>query len=212
MAAETATTRGRTQDTTAPVRLGGLAAVAEAAWMGFALASEILEPLQGLRRRAVAVLPPRIPRLAVGAGLLTREFSIPEAAFLLMASFFLSAALGAVRQVLFNAEFGAGAEASAYYAAFRLPDLLYSLIAGGALSSAMIPVLVGAARAGGPAAEWRPTKPGLSPPLAVFAALVLIGELFAPAFVGTVLAPGFDQQTSELTTNLTRLMLFQALI
>jgi putative peptidoglycan lipid II flippase len=211
MAAETATTRGRTQDTTAPVRLGGLAAVAEAAWMGFALASEILEPLQGLRRRAVAVLPPRMPRLAVGAGLLTREFSIPEAAFLLMASFFLSAALGAVRQVLFNAEFGAGAEASAYYAAFRLPDLLYSLIAGGALSSAMIPVLV-AARAGGPAAEWRLTNLVLSTLSAVFAVLVLLGELFAPAFVSGLLAPGFDRATGELTVRLTRLMLLQSLV
>ena len=67
--------------------------------------------LQALRRRAAGIFPPRLPRLGLGAGLLTREFSIPEAAFLLMASFFLSAALGAVRQVLFNAEFGAGAEA-----------------------------------------------------------------------------------------------------
>ena len=32
----------------------------------------------------------------------------------------------------------------AYYAAFRLPDTLFSLIAGGALSSAMIPVLLSA--------------------------------------------------------------------
>jgi hypothetical protein len=34
------------------------------------------------------------------------------------------------------------AEANAYYAAFRLPDTLFSLVAGGALSSAMIPVLL----------------------------------------------------------------------
>jgi putative peptidoglycan lipid II flippase len=38
-----------------------------------------------------------------------------------MASFFLSALLGAVRQVLFNAQFGTGVDATAYYAAFRLP-------------------------------------------------------------------------------------------
>ena len=122
--------------------LGGYTALAESAWMGAAQASDVLESVRaapaGAARRPVL---PRLPRLRL-AGLLTREFSIAEATFILMASFFVSAALGAVRQVLFNAAFGAGAEASAYYAAFRLPDTLFSLIAGGALSSAMIPVLL----------------------------------------------------------------------
>jgi putative peptidoglycan lipid II flippase len=72
--------------------------------------------------------------------LLTREYSVGEASFILMASFFLSAALGDVRQVLFNAQFGVSQQANAYYAAFRLPDTLFSLISGGALYSAMIPV------------------------------------------------------------------------
>jgi putative peptidoglycan lipid II flippase len=117
--------------------VGGYAALAESAWMGAAQGTEILEPARArapLHRRVV----PRLPRLRL-RGLLTREFTIAEASFVLMASFLFSAALGAVRQVLFNAEFGAGDEASAYYAAFRLPDTLFSLIAGGALSSAMIP-------------------------------------------------------------------------
>ena len=54
----------------------------------------------------------RWPRLRL-AGLLTREFTIAEAAVLLMASFFTSAMLGAVRQVLFNVQFRAGDTASA---------------------------------------------------------------------------------------------------
>jgi putative peptidoglycan lipid II flippase len=211
MAANLTAPSPRAEDRGFPVRLGGLTALAEAAWMGFALSSEILEPLHFLRRRAAsALLPPRIPHL--GGALLTRQFSIPEAAFLLMGSFFLSAVLGALRQVLFNAEFGAGIQASAYYAAFRLPDLLYSLIAGGALSSAMIPVLVGAAREGGPSAEWRLINLVLSALLALVTALVLVAEVFAPAFVAVLLAPGFDPTTSELTVGLTRLMLVQSLV
>ena len=97
-----------------------------------------------------------------------------------MASFFVSALLGAVRQVLFNAAFGAGAEASAYYAAFRLPDTLFSLIAGGALSSAMIPVLLRTTREEGEEAGRRLTNLILTALLAVFALVVLIGELFTP--------------------------------
>jgi putative peptidoglycan lipid II flippase len=40
----------------------------------------------------------------------------------------------------------------------------------------------------------------------------MVGELFAPAFVANVLAPGFDAQTSRLTASLTRVMLLQPLI
>src|SRR6478735_9263676 len=98
-----------------PVMLGGYAALAESEWMGIAQASDVLEPVGvGRTRRAVW---PRLPRLRL-AGLLTREFSIAEATFILMASFFFSAALGAVRQIIFNVQFGAGSEANAYYAAF----------------------------------------------------------------------------------------------
>lgn len=193
-----------------PLMLGGYAALAESAWMGAAQASEVLEPLRvaGSRWRALA---PRMRQIRA-ADLLTRELSIAEASVVLMASFFLSAMLGAVRQVLFNAQFGAGWEASAYYAAFRLPDTLFSLIAGGALSSAMIPVLLSAEQEEGKRAEWRLTSLVLSSLLVVFAAVVLLGELFTPAFVTGILAPGFDAQTSQLTVTLTRIMLVQPLI
>lgn len=205
----TAATFGQAGEERAPVLLGGYAALAEAEWMGVAQGSEVLEPLHvGRRRRAIW---PRLPRLRL-AGLLTREFSIAEASFILMASFFFSAALGAVRQVLFNAQFGAGDEANAYYAAFRLPDTLFSLIAGGALSSAMIPVLLSAAREEGRAASLRLVNLVLTALLAVFALIVVAGELVAPAFVRGVLAPGFDPATSALTVALTRIMLIQPLI
>src|SRR5919199_6132611 len=83
-----------------PRMLSGYAALAESAWMGAAQASDVLEPLHIGRARLRAVIP-RLPRLRF-RGLLTREFSIAEASFILMSSFFFSAVLGAVRQILFN--------------------------------------------------------------------------------------------------------------
>jgi putative peptidoglycan lipid II flippase len=120
--------------------------------------------------------------------------------------------LGAVRQVLFNAQFGTGLDANAYYAAFRLPDTLFSLIAGGALSSAMIPILLSTGRQEGAQAGWRLTNLVLTVLLAFFALIVLAGEIFTPFFVQHLLAPGFDVETSQLTVTLTRLMLVQPLI
>ncbi|MEA2530273.1 MAG: putative peptidoglycan lipid flippase, partial [Thermomicrobiales bacterium] len=191
------------------IQLGGYAALAESAWMGAAQATDVLEPLNRVAPRRTFAL--RVPRLRL-AGLLTREFSMAEASFLLMASFFFSAMLGALRQGLFNAQFGAGDDASAYYAAFRLPDTLFSLVAGGALSSAMIPVLLSTTREDGEDAGWRLTNLVLTVLLAAFAAIVVLGEVFAPAFVDGVLAPDFDAETSRRTVTLTRIMLAQPLI
>lgn len=204
-------------ETTKPqnVLLGSVTALAQSAWMGFALASDVLEQVRlapsGILRR-IQVIRPAIPRGFSLKNLLTREYSVSEASFILMASFFLSAALGAVRQVLFNAQFGVSQQANAYYAAFRLPDTLFSLIAGGALSSAMIPVLLNARQKEGEDASWRLISVVLTSLLLVFAVIILLVEIFTPALVTRLLAPGFDSETSSLTVTLTRLMLIQPII
>ncbi len=197
------------------VLLGGITALAESAWMGFALASDVLEQIRlapaGILRR-IQVVRPGVPRDLSLKNLLTREYSVGEASFILMASFFFSAALGAVRQVLFNAQFGVSQQANAYYAAFRLPDTLFSLIAGGALSSAMIPVLLNARQKEGEAAGWRLISVVLTLLMSFFALLIILVEVFTPALVRGILAPGFDPQTSRLTIDLTRIMLIQPMI
>lgn len=190
--------------------LSGFAALAESVWMGAPQAADVLEVLHVSRPswRAVA---PRLPRLRLRV-LLTGELGIAEASFVLMASFLASALLGAVRQVLFNGQFGIGPDASAFYAAIRLPDALFSLIAGGALSSAMIPVLLSTSAEDGPAAARRLANLVLNTLLAAFLLLALIGEFAAPAFVNHLLAPGFDPQTSAQTIVLTRLLMLQPVI
>jgi putative peptidoglycan lipid II flippase len=204
-------------ETTKPqnVLLGSVTALAQSAWMGFALASDVLEQIRlaptGILRR-IQVIRPAIPRDISLKNLLTREYSVSEASFILMVSFFLSAALGAVRQILFNAQFGVSQQANAYYAAFRLPDTLFSLIAGGALSSAMIPVLLNARQKEGEAAGWRLISAVLTSLLMVFVGIILAVEVFTPALVTKVLAPGFDAPTSALTATLTRIMLIQPII
>ena len=58
----------------------------------------------------------------------------------MMLSLFLSRVLGIVRDTVMVAQFGQGAQTDAYVLAFLVPDLIFFLIAGGALSSAFIPV------------------------------------------------------------------------
>lgn len=146
------------------------------------------------------------------SGLLMREFGVAEASVVLAVSFFLSALLGAARQILLNARFGASDDASAYYAAARLPETLFTLVAGGALWNALIPVLVRIRRDDGIVAERRLADIVLTACLAVSVLIVIVGEITAPAFVASILAPGFDEPTTELTARLTRILLLQPLL
>lgn len=195
------------------IMLGGFAALAASAWMGSVQASDVLEPLRIVGGYAKRLRPtvPNLQGLRLSK-LLTREYTIAQASFILMASFFVSAALGAIRQVIFNAQFGVGSEVNAYYAAFRLPDTLFSLVAGGALSSAMIPVLLTTSREEGVAAGARLVNIILTTLVAFFVLVVIALELFTPSLVQNLLAPGFDAETSALTVTLTRIMLIQPMI
>ena len=93
--------------------------------------------------------------LGPGANFSLRRFSITEGALLFSLAYIASKMLGLIRQVLFNALFGTGAQATAYYAAFRLPDTLFNLIAGGALISAFLPIFVSYETQRGDREAWR---------------------------------------------------------
>ena len=141
-----------------------------------------------------------------------REYGIAEASFIIAGSLFISAILGAVRQILLNAEFGAGDTISAYYAAAKLPETLFTLVAGGALWTAMIPVLTDARRTHGIESERNLANVVLTAVMATAVVTILIGQLTAPYFVEYLLVPGFDDPTTALTVRLTRLLLIHPLI
>jgi putative peptidoglycan lipid II flippase len=141
-----------------------------------------------------------------------RRFSITEAAFLLMLAFITSRGLGVVRQTLFNILFGTGPAANAYYAAAYLPETLFDLVAGGALIHAFLPVFLSHEKEHGQREAWRLTSLVFNVMLVVLTLLVLLGEVFAPAFVEYWLVPGYSPAEQALTTNLTRVLLIQPLL
>jgi putative peptidoglycan lipid II flippase len=69
-----------------------------------------------------------------------RPQTVAGGAAVLMAGTLLSRVLGWVRDKAIYYEFGASARTDAYWLAFNIPDLLYYMLAGGALSAAFIPV------------------------------------------------------------------------
>lgn len=68
--------------------------------------------------------------------------SLKAAALLWSASILLSRIIGLVREAVIGRTLGAGQDADLYQASFVLPDFLNYLLAGGALSVVLIPILV----------------------------------------------------------------------
>ena len=111
---------------------------------------------------------------------------------LVAAAFTLAAAMGLLRNMIIAQTFGIGPELDAYYAAFKLPDLLFSVVAGGALATAFIPVFAGFAAAEDRTAAWRLASAVTNWVVLITGALAALAALFSPWLVRFLIAPGFD--------------------
>lgn len=137
--------------------------------------------------------------------------TLARAGLVVAIAFLASRVLGYVRVVVITNEFGAGAQLDAYFAAFRVPDAIFQLVAAGALSSAMIPVLAGLFSRGEEARAWRVVSTVLNVMLLVLFSLSLVVAVFAPQIV-PIITPGFDSIGTELTIRLTRIMLLSPIL
>jgi putative peptidoglycan lipid II flippase len=145
-------------------------------------------------------------------GVSLRRFTIAEGAFLLMLGLLASRFLGVGRQMFFNAIFGTGPAATAYYAAYRLPDTLFNLISGGSLISAFVPILLAYEQRDGEHEAWRLASLVFNVLLVAMTLLIVGAEYVVPTFVNKILVPGYPPSQQALTTSLTRVMLIMPLI
>lgn len=135
--------------------------------------------------------------------------SMHAAALILGAAGFLSRILGLFRDRLLASRFGAGDLLDAYYAAFQIPDILFTVFLIGAASAAILPVFI----------EYKERKEDavalIQTLLTVFAMLasvmVLILIAVAPWIV-PVLVPGFSEEKVALAVTLTRIMMISPLL
>lgn len=137
---------------------------------------------------------------------------IGRAALVLTGAFIASRILGLLRSSLFTLVFGAGNTSDAYLQAFLIPDLIFNIVAGGALSSAFIPVfttyMVGE---NDQKTAWHIASSALNLALAIMMGLALIAILFARQLV-PLYNPGIHNSAQlDLIASLTRIMLLQSI-
>lgn len=128
-----------------------------------------------------------------------------------MAGFVAANLLGLLRQVIINQTFGTSPELGAYFAAFRVPDLLFNVLAGGSVGSAFIPLFAGfLAEDTGKA--WRLASAVLNNLLLVLCLAAGVSALAAPLITNLFLVPGFPPEYQALTASLMRIMLLSTII
>jgi putative peptidoglycan lipid II flippase len=144
-----------------------------------------------------------------------QRVKVAKAAVLITSAFMLSSILGLVRTFLFTYVFGAGGTATAYVQAYFIPNLLYTVIAGGALSSAFIPVFTRYAEGlRDEKSAWHIASSALNLAVVVMIVLSIFAMIVAPIIV-PLYAPinhVFTLADQLLTITLTRIMLLQAVV
>ena len=131
---------------------------------------------------------------------------LARAGLIVTGAYLASRVLGWLRVVVFATMYGASSSLDAYYAAFRVPDALFQLVAAGAIGSALVPVLSALFAEHRDDAAWRVVSNLLDLLVASLLVLTIVLEILAPWLV-PLITPGFGPAETELTVELTRLML-----
>jgi len=131
--------------------------------------------------------------------------SVSGAAFILAIFGILSRVLGLLRDRILAAQFGAGDVLDVYYASFRIPDFLYSLLIVGVLSAAFIPIFTEISKKDGDQDAWNFSSRIITIFVVCMATISAVCFIFMPV-LSELIAPGFHAEKLDMVTVFTRIM------
>lgn len=144
--------------------------------------------------------------------LIKRKSSVLEATAVLAVAYLVSQIFALLRDRTLAAHFGAGDITDAYFAAFKIPDLIFSLLILGALSSAFIPLFTEYLHKNGEDREeaWGLVNSLVNIGMVALAVVLLVAAVLAPMLV-KVVAPGFGPEKQQMVISMMRVMLLSPL-
>ena len=138
------------------------------------------------------------------------QSGVMKAAGILVIANFLSSILGYVRDIIMSSVFDMSSKTDAYNAAFTIPDLIYTVLVGGGISAAFIPVFSGYLARKKYADGYRMASTILNIVAIVAAIFCVFGEIFTPQLLPLVVNfSNWSPEAVALTIKLTRIMFFQ---
>lgn len=138
--------------------------------------------------------------------------SIARSTLIVMVAFGIAKGISLAQTVIIANVFGVSAEWDAFVTANRIPELIFTLIAGGALTHAFIPTFSGFLASGDRAGAWRTATYVIN---AIFLITLIVSALAffaAPWLVSNIVAPGFVPTAQAQTVDLMRILLLSTLI
>ena len=137
---------------------------------------------------------------------------IARAAGTVMAAFIVSNLVGLLAKTMTARVFGTGLESNAFFAANRFSEILFNLVAGGALGSAFIPVFAGLLAKDERDQAWKLASAIANLVTLVLLLVSLLALSFSRQIVRTILAPGFTPEETLLTARLLRIQVLSSII
>jgi len=137
--------------------------------------------------------------------------TITSAAIIIGAASLTSRFLGVIRDRILAGEFGAGDVLDTYYAAFRIPDLVFNLLVLGALSAGFIPIFTQYLREEKKNKAWELANQILTILLISLFVVCALLFVFAPQIM-KLITPGFDSEKMAMTVALTRIMFLSPIL
>ncbi|MEK7680948.1 MAG: murein biosynthesis integral membrane protein MurJ [Patescibacteria group bacterium] len=136
----------------------------------------------------------------------TQSKTITGAALIISGATLISRIVGLLRDRIFAHYFGAGPVMDAYYAAFKIPDMVYSLLIVGALSAGFIPTFTKIFHIGeDKSPAWKLANNVFNITAIFLLALSALGAIFTP-YLAPLIAPGFGEEPRQLVIIFTRIM------
>jgi putative peptidoglycan lipid II flippase len=129
-----------------------------------------------------------------------------------MLSFAAAKGISLLQTVLIARTFGVSAEYDAFVAANRLPEVIFNLIAGGAIAFAFIPVFTGLLAQKQSAQAWKTASHVVNNIFALTAVASLAAFIFAPSLMSSAIAPGLAPENQRQSAEMMRILLLGTLI
>lgn len=137
--------------------------------------------------------------------ILSGKNSISGASWILVITLLLSNFLGLIRDHYLTQKIPTDI-LSSYYAAFRIPDVLFNVIILGAIASAFIPVFTSYLTSRKEQEAWHIANSVINIAIIFLVSLSAIILIFMPQLI-SILVPGFEEPRRHLTISLARIML-----
>ncbi|MFQ3565526.1 MAG: murein biosynthesis integral membrane protein MurJ [Aggregatilineales bacterium] len=142
----------------------------------------------------------------------TTRGQIARSTLIVMIAFGMAKVISFVQTLIIARTFGVSAEYDAFVAANRVPEVIFNLIAGGAIAFAFIPVFAGLLAKGDDRQAWRTASHAANTIFLLTLVASVIAFIAAPFLVATSIAPGFDPVGQEQTVTMMRILLLSTLI